>query len=393
MASRPTKHVALPDSLRKPFAAPVTLRDPANHLAFDLLERYAYGGTAEVFLACPHGAPREGATPLALKRLYPHLAHHERARAAFDDEIAVLRAGLTAFPPYVAHGIDEVGIPFLVEHFVVGCDLATLIRAVAAPAATPSQEQHRAALAALTLVVARAAQLAGNLALADGTPLAHRDLSAGNVLIALDGSVSLADPGIAHFVGRTSATETGVVRGTLSVIAPERARAEKLATHDDELRAETFALAALLVHAVTGEPLYEGEPDTLAAAARGPDLARLSKKLRERLPADVCDALDPVFAVGLAHEAKTRPLPPHFSPTLSPLLPVFSSGEIAEKTLANLVESAASPLLARLATYRFHSTISDDDVAKAKRQRRARWLIVAVHVATIFAAFFSQCRD
>ena len=56
----------------------------------------------------------------------------------------------------------------------------------------------------------------------------HRDIKPSNILIAADGTVKLADFGIAKVAGTTTLTETGAVMGSVPFMAPEAWRGETL---------------------------------------------------------------------------------------------------------------------------------------------------------------------
>ncbi|CAA9381364.1 MAG: serine/threonine protein kinase [uncultured Nocardioidaceae bacterium] len=96
------------------------------------------------------------------------------------------------------------------------------------------------------------------LAAAHQAGVLHRDVKPGNVILAKRGAV-LTDFGIAHRDGDPGITTTGLVVGSPSYLAPERARGETSGQP-----ADVWALGATLYAAVEGHPPFE-RPELLAA--------------------------------------------------------------------------------------------------------------------------------
>ncbi len=81
----------------------------------------------------------------------------------------------------------------------------------------------------------------------------HRDIKPGNILIGKDGSVKLADFGLARTINLTTVSnETGTF-GTPAYMAPELIRGEKSGTQSD-----IFALGVSLYEMLTGESPFAG---------------------------------------------------------------------------------------------------------------------------------------
>ena len=80
----------------------------------------------------------------------------------------------------------------------------------------------------------------------------HRDVKPGNVLIAADGRAVLADFGIARTQDSPALTTSGMIVGSPSYIAPERARGERGGPESD-----LWSLGATLYALVEGRPAYD----------------------------------------------------------------------------------------------------------------------------------------
>lgn len=147
---------------------------------------------------------------------------------------------------------EDGGTPYLVMELVDARTLAEVVRT------DGPLSPHRTAEVGL--------QVLGALEAAHAQGIVHRDVKPGNVLLRADGRVVLTDFGIATFPGDSSITSTGLLLGSPSYIAPERARGESPGPPSD-----LWSLGATLFTAVEGRPPYDkGEPlPTLTAVVAG----------------------------------------------------------------------------------------------------------------------------
>lgn len=90
----------------------------------------------------------------------------------------------------------------------------------------------------------------------------HRDVKPANVLVRRDGSVKLADFGIARFQGDPTLTEAGAIIGTPAYMAPEQIRGL-----DSSPVIDLWGLGATLFYAVEGLPAFDGPSPTAVMAA------------------------------------------------------------------------------------------------------------------------------
>jgi hypothetical protein len=94
-------------------------------------------------------------------------------------------------------------------------------------------------------------QVAEALAYAHGQGIWHRDIKPSNLLLDRNGTVWVADFGLAKAIGAEDLTHTGDVVGTVRYMAPERFRGE------GDARADIYALGLTLYELLALRPAYE----------------------------------------------------------------------------------------------------------------------------------------
>nr|MDQ3343836.1 protein kinase [Actinomycetota bacterium] len=214
---------------------------------YELTERIAGGGMAAVWKAHDQILDRM----VAVKVLHDHLAADEGFRERFRRE-AISAAKLTH--PHVVSLYDtgsDGDQVYLVMEFVDGSTLKEVI------AQRGRLDPGRAA--SIGEKVARA------LDYAHRRGLVHRDVKPANILIGDDGSVKVADFGIAKAdENEGDLTKTGTVLGTAAYVAPEQI------TGDARIdgRADQYGLGCMLYEALTGRQPFKGESAVATAAQR-----------------------------------------------------------------------------------------------------------------------------
>ncbi|TYL45344.1 serine/threonine protein kinase [Nocardioides sp. BGMRC 2183] len=264
------------------------------------------GGMGMVFAATDLRLHRT----VALKVITGALAASEEFRDRFQHEAEAL-AQLDS--PYVVtiHDHDEVdGTPYIVMQYVDGTDLSSRLR-------------ERGALPARTALQI-AAQLARGLGAAHSRGVLHRDVKPANVLLRGldqgDPHAYLCDFGIARSEGieGPAPTATGMVAGTGSYLAPERADG-----HPATPASDLYALGCVLWVALTGSEPYSGTEVQIALAHQqapvpqlpgtSPLIGRLNALFSRLLAKDPAERLADAGAVraeleALAADAPTTPL-------------------------------------------------------------------------------------
>jgi serine/threonine protein kinase len=218
---------------------------------YELVQRLAEGGMAEVWLATAHGGA--GFTRrVAVKQLFPREQDGGAFERMFLDEARITsrlhHAGIVGILDY---GV-EAGRAFQVLELVDGFDAARL--------AQWGRAQGKPLPVGLALHVCAEVGHAlhfAHVATDDaGAPLniVHRDVSPQNVLLSRAGEVKLSDFGIAFAEGRTEKTVGGVARGKPAYMAPEQAVRGPM-----DGRTDVFALGCVLHALVTGESALRDE--------------------------------------------------------------------------------------------------------------------------------------
>jgi serine/threonine protein kinase len=262
---------------------------------YQLLERLAIGGMAEVFrakISSSHGFEKV----LVIKRILPHLAADPSFVAMFIDE-AKLTAQLTH--PKIVQVLDfgEVnGQFFTALEFIDGFDALGLLR-------TAAQKRVRLPRALAVFIVSEvleALDYAHNARDMEGKPMqiVHRDISPSNVFISKRGDVKLGDFGIAHAQRRESKTQVGTLKGKYGYMSPEQVVGKPI-----DARSDLFALGVVLAELLTGRRLFTAEADLdVLLKVRDVKLDRLDK-----YGADLPARLDKIVRRVLRKDPAERP--------------------------------------------------------------------------------------
>ncbi|MET3427418.1 serine/threonine protein kinase [Actinoplanes tereljensis] len=273
---------------------------------YRLVEALGEGGMGRVWQARDELLGRDVALKeLVLPRGLPEAEIRDLRERAIREARAIARVS----HPHVVRIYDVIhdgGSPWIVMELVIG---RSLFEAVRDDGAMPPE---RVAGIGLDILAAlRAAHRAGVL---------HRDVKPANVLLSDDGRVVLTDFGLAATTGDSGMTSTGIVLGSPSYLAPERALDEEITAASD-----LWSLGATLYAAVEGRPPYDKSSPmaTLAALAtqppRPPEQAGvmqpvlaglLRKEPAERIGADEAEELLRAAAGGVAGVLTPLPAKP-----------------------------------------------------------------------------------
>jgi serine/threonine-protein kinase len=216
---------------------------------YELLGTLGRGGMGEVLLARQRG-PGGFSKTVVIKRLLSHLGADRTRVAQFLNEARL--AALISHPNVIQvfdFGEDRDGHYLVMEH-VRGHSVRTLLRAL-----QPSNDRVPVGLAVWIVIQALRGLHAAHTLTHEGAALRiiHRDVTPENVLIGLDGSVKVADFGIARATDTNTLTEPGVVKGKLAYLSPDQ-----LQGGPADARTDVYSAAVVLYELLAGRPPFAG---------------------------------------------------------------------------------------------------------------------------------------
>jgi serine/threonine protein kinase len=259
---------------------------------YDVLDRIAVGGMAEVFLAKAYGAHGFEKT-LAIKRILPELAQDPEFEARFIAE-AKVAVRLSHANVVQVFDFGRMGASlFIAMEFVDGLDLAAMLRQF-------KDEGRQVPLPAAFHI---AIEIMRALDFAHGHNVVHRDVSPSNILISRAGEVKIADFGIAVAAQPHKHTAPGLrrVMGKWRYMSPEQTRGDTLDT-----RSDLFSAAAVIYELFTNEKLFPGdEAEQIIKNIHDMPIPRMTA-IRPNLPS----RLDELLASPLARKPIDRPTRP-----------------------------------------------------------------------------------
>lgn len=246
-----------------------------NVQGYEIIELIGGGGMGEVYRAIMVARGKE----VALKVVAGRLTRDPETMARFEAEVAALsQLGHPNVVRVIDHGEMPNGRHFLVMEYVDGCDLRRLLR-------VQKLEPERAIDIFL--------KVCAGVAHAHERGLVHRDIKPANILVGLDGTVKVADFGLAKTLVEESFaygfTQTRDTFGTPYYVAPEVTQRAQAA---DE-RTDVYALGVLLYELLTGTvPMGQFTPlskrtgldqrlDAVAASALVDDPAGRTASVKE----------------------------------------------------------------------------------------------------------------
>lgn len=203
---------------------------------YRLVARIAGGGMGEVYRGHDLLLDRT----VAVKVLQPSLAADPELVQRFKAEARA--AARLSHPNIVAvhdWGAENEHTYYMVMEYVSGTDLRDLL--VSRGSIDPAQA------ASIMASVCEA------LHVAHSRGLIHRDVKPENILLARDGTVKVADFGIAAMVDADRTSPGGTIPGTLRYLSPEQARGTQATSSSD-----IWAAGAVLCELLTGSPPGSG---------------------------------------------------------------------------------------------------------------------------------------
>jgi serine/threonine-protein kinase len=325
---------------------------------YQVTARIASGGMGEVYRARDTVLARD----VAIKVLHANLA----GDAGFIDRFRreARSAALLSHPNIVAvHDWGSTdGTYFMVMEYVRGRNLRDLLT-------TYGRLEPQQAVDVLL-------QMLAALEHAHRRGIVHRDVKPENVLVTADGTVKVADFGLARAFSESRITQApGTVTGTVQYLAPEQIQGDPA-----DPRTDLYATGVVAYELLTGKVPFTGETS----------LAIAYKHLSDRVPPpskiapDVPPSLDEVVRVATEKRRDERP---RSAQDLGHLVAETSAEVAPAAPLAELVRKLPAPDEVTPEERARTVTIPKMLAPKQKRQRRRRRLAALFAVlAVLFTA-------
>ncbi len=326
---------------------------------YEICKRIGQGGMGIVYRAV-HGKLKR---PAAIKVLPPGRRNDSAAILRFQNEMEAV--GKLDDPHIVrAYDAGEIeGTYYLVMEYVEGVDCGALVR-----------NGSRLRIADACEIVRQAAE---GLQHAFEHGLVHRDIKPSNILLTKNGSVKLADLGLARltmFDTDDPLTMSNQLVGTIDYMAPEQAENSRQV----DIRADLYSLGCTLFRFVTGRVPF-GEPRFATAVQKALAHATAPPPSLSNFRADAPAELDRIVKRMLAKQPESRfSTPAELAAALEPWSAEHDLGELA----ATAFEKGGHGTWGDASTV----TTGPDNSAggRAKARRRNAWRLAAV--AALFAA-------
>lgn len=197
---------------------------------YEIISQLGMGGMAKVYKAKDLNLGRDVALKVLLESVSGNPEFRERFRREARASAALSHPNIVQIYDFFEYNKDV----FIVMELVDGRDLRDYL-----------QERGRLSLdeaIRITLCVLSA------LEFAHSRGVVHRDISARNVMLSRDGTVKVADFGIARIVGERTLTQDGELIGSVQYISPEQASGGHATP-----AADIYSTGVLLYEMLTGE--------------------------------------------------------------------------------------------------------------------------------------------
>ena len=247
---------------------------------YEILECIGTGGMAVVYKARCRRLNRL----VAIKILKPELARDEEFRRRFHDESQAV--AMLSHPNIVA--VYDVSssedLDYIVMELIDGITLKQYMHRKGLPL------NWRESLHFIT-------QIMKALSHAHNRGIIHRDIKPQNIMVLRDGSVKVADFGIARLASAAQATLTQEALGSVHYISPEQARGSRIDT-----RADIYSAGVVLYEMTAGRLPYEGDTPVSVAIQHINSIPLPTRDINPEIP----EAVESITMKAMASDVDKR---------------------------------------------------------------------------------------
>lgn len=247
---------------------------------YEILECIGTGGMAVVYKARCHRLNRL----VAIKILKEELAQDEDFRRRFHDESQAV--AMLSHPNIMAvYDVSKSGgVDYIVMELLEGITLKQYMQ---------TKGNRLTWKESLHFII----QIMKALSHAHSRGIIHRDIKPHNIMVLRDGSIKVADFGIARLTSSNQNTLTQEALGSVHYISPEQARGSHI-----DARSDIYSAGVVLYEMLTGRLPYEGD-SPVAVAIQHINSIPLSPR---ELEVDIPEALEAITLKAMASDVNKR---------------------------------------------------------------------------------------
>lgn len=247
---------------------------------YEILEKIGVGGMAVVYKAKCHRLNRL----VAIKILKPDLAEDAEIRRRFHDESQAV--AMLSHPNIVAvYDVSKSSdLEYIVMELIDGITLKQYMYRKGEPL------NWREALHFITQIVKA-------LGHAHSRGIIHRDIKPQNIMVLRDGSVKVADFGIARLTSAQQSTLTQEALGSVHYISPEQAKGSRI-----DCRSDLYSAGVVLYEMLTGRLPFEGDSPVSVAIQHISSIPLPPRELNPEIP----EALEAITMKAMAPNMDQR---------------------------------------------------------------------------------------
>ncbi|NCB63475.1 MAG: Stk1 family PASTA domain-containing Ser/Thr kinase [Clostridia bacterium] len=247
---------------------------------YEILEVIGTGGMAVVYKARCHRLNRL----VAIKILRDDLAQDAEFRRRFHDESQAV--AMLSHPNIMAvYDVSRSSeLEYIVMELIDGITLKQYMQKKGMPL------NWKEALHFTT-------QIMKALSHAHSRGIIHRDIKPQNIMVLRDGSVKVADFGIARLASSNQNTLTQEALGSVHYISPEQARGSRI-----DARSDIYSAGVMLYEMLTGRLPYEGDSPVSVAIQHINSIPLAPRELNPDIP----EALEAITMKAMASKVEQR---------------------------------------------------------------------------------------